>query len=441
MSAPGAFLAKRSVMEVLASTVAGSGRRPLSAMIEVADRCNHTCVHCYQVQGQKGEMSTDELRRVLDELAELGVLFLTLSGGEATLRSDLLEIIAHARRRRFAVKLFTNGYTMTAELAGELRRLAVQEVQISLYSHRAEVHDWVTGVPGSWARTVAGARHLLAAGMRVVLKTPLMRTNASERDAYVAFVTGLGADFAFDAGGLNPREDGERSHEVLDLDAGDLLEVLRNPSLGAGGGSAEPPPLDASVCGACSGNVHVEANGELRPCTLLQVDCGNVRDGGVKAAWHGERAEAVRALTWADLHGCRSCDLRSDCHRCYADAAMRGGDAFGPYASACARAKLAHEARTGQAFVLHGVRAGTGLRDGSLGPFRRSEPDGVWVLAPDEETERDRLLAAQHGWARPAADPCGPDRPTRPGGDLVQIRRPGARRAVTERLPPAGERG
>ena len=52
--------------------------RPLRAMIEISDRCNEVCVHCYQEQGLKGEMSTEQVKRVMDELAELGVLVLTI---------------------------------------------------------------------------------------------------------------------------------------------------------------------------------------------------------------------------------------------------------------------------------------------------------------------------------------------------------------------------
>ena len=59
---------------------------PSGVHLQVADRCNHTCQNCYQVQGEKGEMSIDEVKGVLDDLAAQGVLQLSVSGGEATLR-------------------------------------------------------------------------------------------------------------------------------------------------------------------------------------------------------------------------------------------------------------------------------------------------------------------------------------------------------------------
>ncbi len=401
---------------------------PFSAMIEIADRCNEVCVHCYQVQGQKGELPLEDWQKILDELAEMGVLFLTISGGEATLRKDFLDIVEYARKKRFAVKLYTNALTMTAELAAKLADLAVQEVQISLYSHRAELHDWVTRVPGSWEKSVAGARALLAAGVRVVLKTPLMSFNADDYHQYIEFVTSLGADFSLDPG-IDDREDGDRDVERLRVDDQTYLRVLRDPVLNPGPAPSRENTLDRSVCGACSGNVHIEANGEMRPCTLLTVPIGNARDG-VRRAWN-ESADAamIRELTWRDLHGCRDCELQPYCHRCFANAQVEGGDALAPYASACAKARLNWEVAHGRAPTV----LADGDRDPKLGPYRQVQP-GVFVVVADETTAEDAARARRFGWVRraPGAAPAG-ERVV--PGRLVHIRRPGARRAKVEAVP------
>lgn len=404
---------------------------PISAMIEIADRCNEVCIHCYQVQGEKGEIETAEWRRILDELAEMGVLFLTVSGGEATLRKDFLEIVEHARAKKFAVKIFTNGLTMTPELAARLAELAVQEVQISLYSHRAEVHDWVTRVPGSWEKTVAAARMLLGLGLKVVLKSPLMTFNAQDIEAYVAFVTSLGADYTLDPQ-VDPREDGDRATESFRVPDEAYLRARRHPLLGGTPEKERTASLDRHVCGACSGSVHIEANGEMRPCTLLDIPVGNAREG-VRAAWNeNENGRSIRYLTWGDLHGCRDCDLRTHCIRCFSNARMESGDALGPYPSACHRAKLGYE-------LVHGAPP-VGA-DAPLGPYREVEP-GRFVRMDDVLTEDDRARARAHAWIRPASGP-------RPAGDageahpgkLIQIRRPGARRARIERVPDVRKSG
>jgi len=270
--------------ELILSRIEQSSGRPLRAMIEVSDRCNEVCVHCYQEQGRKGELTTAELQKVIDELAELGVLVLTISGGEATLRKDLLQILAHARKRGFALRLFTNGLTMTAELAAELHRLAVHVVEISVYSHRAQVHDFVTGVPGSFDKTVAGIRHLVGAGVDVHMKTPTLSLNENDVAEYIEFANELGATFAFDPTMLMPREGGDRAPEQFGRSEAAHVRMLSDSRLGRGAHGVRPPrPLSSTLCGAGE-NVHIEPNGELRPCTMLELPLGNAAREGVKHA-------------------------------------------------------------------------------------------------------------------------------------------------------------
>ncbi len=365
-------------------------------MLELSDRCNEACVHCYQVQGQKGEMTTAEVVRLLDELAEIGVLFLTLSGGEVTLRRDFLEIVEYARAKRFAVKIYTNALTMTSELAGELGRLAVQEVHVSLYSHRPEVHDAITRVPRSHERTVAGIEALRTAGVAVVVKTPLMPSNVRERSQYVRFVRDLDADFAFDPSGLFAREDGEAHSCPSGLTSEDLLGVLTDRSL------TPPRPADVDkrpddpVCGACRGSVHVEPNGEIRPCTQLHVPCGNVSEGVRTSLLEDPNVALLRDLTWDGLYGCRECDLRHYCSRCHAKALSEGGDAFGPYASGCREARLTYEATRGHAPRI-ALDPELPDRSDELGPYRLG-PDGGYTVTEARQTARDVEMRRRHSW-------------------------------------------
>ncbi|MFW5920807.1 MAG: radical SAM protein [Polyangiales bacterium] len=426
------FRHKKSAASLVAQLRADE-HAPMSAMIEIADRCNEVCVHCYQIQGQKGEMTTEQLEGVIDELADMGVVFLTISGGEATLRNDFLHIVEHARKRKFAVKLYTNGLRMTRELARSLAELAVQEVQISLYSHRAEMHDWVTRVPGSWEKTVAGIRYLREEGVAVVVKSPLMSFNAGEYGEWIDFVVGLGADYMLDPH-VDPRENEDRDTEALRVDEATLLRIQDDERLGRAAGG--PPPekdLDKSLCGACSGNVHIEANGEMRPCTQLTVPVGNALTDGVQRAWKENReARTMRHLTWREVHGCRDCDLQPYCHRCFANAYTEGGDALGPYMSACHKARLQYRHVHG---VDPSVDPGDTGRDPRLGPYREVARGKLFAIA-DVETEADRERARAHDWIRRpgGAAPGASDDSAQPG-QLVQIRRPGRRKAKQERVP------
>jgi AdoMet-dependent heme synthase len=105
---------------------------PLSIHLDVTYRCNERCVHCYLDHDDHGEMTTAEITDVLQQLAEAGVFFLSLSGGEVFLRRDFLEIVETARKLLFNVKIKTNGVLIREKEAAELRRLGVEQLQISV---------------------------------------------------------------------------------------------------------------------------------------------------------------------------------------------------------------------------------------------------------------------------------------------------------------------
>ncbi len=155
---------------------------PLSVHLDVTYRCNERCEHCYLDHDGDGEMSTAEIKSTLDQLAAAGVFFLTISGGEPLIRPDIFEIIEYARSLRFNVKLKTNAILIREKEARRLRELNVEQVQISVYSHRAQVHDGISKVPGSLDRTIRGIRLLKAHGLKVTIANVLMKGNLEDAE-------------------------------------------------------------------------------------------------------------------------------------------------------------------------------------------------------------------------------------------------------------------
>src|SRR5579862_4766051 len=109
---------------------------PLSVQLDLTYRCNERCIHCYLDHDDHGEMTSAEIKTLLDQMADAGVFFLTLSGGEILMRKDFFEILEYARMLMFCIKLKTNGVMIREHQAERIRALGVHSVQISIYSHR-----------------------------------------------------------------------------------------------------------------------------------------------------------------------------------------------------------------------------------------------------------------------------------------------------------------
>src|SRR5260370_29099430 len=147
---------------------------PFSAQLDLTYRCNEQCIHCYLDHDDHGEMSTAEIKHLLKEMAEAGVFILTLSGGEIFMRKDFFEILEYACELTFCIKLKTNAVLIREAQAARLRDLGVASIQVSIYSHRPEVHDAITKVPGSLRRSINTIRFLRSQGLKGIMANVLM---------------------------------------------------------------------------------------------------------------------------------------------------------------------------------------------------------------------------------------------------------------------------
>src|SRR5580704_1575632 len=190
---------------------------PFNVQLDLTYRCNERCVHCYLDHDDHGEMTTAEIKHLLVEMAEAGVFILTFSGGEIFVRKDFFEILEYARELTFCVKLKTNAILIRERQAARLRDLGVESIQISIYSHRAEVHDAITLVPGSLKRSVDAIRFLKAQGLKVVIANVLMTSNMQDYQGVRALAAELGIECTLDPT-VTPMMDGDRSILQLGVD-------------------------------------------------------------------------------------------------------------------------------------------------------------------------------------------------------------------------------
>ena len=314
---------------------------PLSVHLDVTYRCNERCVHCYLDHDDHGEMTTAEIFDVFAQLADAGVFFLTLSGGEVFMRRDFLEIVERARKLLFNVKVKTNGVMIHEKEAATLCQLGVEQVQISVYSHRPEAHDAITKLPGSLKRTIRAIRFLKSQGLKVSIANVLMAGNFSDQQGVITLASELGVAYTLDPT-ITPKMDGDTSILALRIPGSDLKQIFHNRELV---GNVEefcaPPPapgediMEGFPCSAGHTACYISPYGDVFPCVQFPLPSGNVRRQKFLDIWRDStQLKEVRSIRARDLPTCSTCAHVGTCTRCPGLAYMEG-NMRGPAAADC----------------------------------------------------------------------------------------------------------
>jgi len=280
-------------------------RLPVSVSFEVTSQCNLRCRHCYlgPPEGNgRGELNTAEACTIVDKIAEAECLCLLITGGEPLLRPDFGEIHRHAKERGLAVRVFTNGTRVDDVVAQLFREYPPLEVEITLYGSTPEMYQAVTGSEGGYSRCLAGIRRLLKGGVRVKLKTVLMRQNQAGLPDMRALADRLGVPFRFgtvvfptlggDHGPLACRLSPEATVVAESHFPARPLAQQNDPI---------PPPLSAPErenlfsCGAGRTSFAVDATGTMTPCLLMRGVRYDLLHGTFEEGWR--RMEAVCGVT------------------------------------------------------------------------------------------------------------------------------------------------
>lgn len=378
-------------------------RVPVNATIEVTHRCPLTCAHCYNnlpmndAQARAGEMTLAEHRQVIDELAELGCLWLLYTGGEIFARADFLDIYRHARRAGMFITLFTNATMITDRVADALLEAPPFDIEVTLYGATQKTYEALTGIPGSYEHCLRGIERLVQRGLPLKLKTVGVTINRHEIRQMREIAERLGVHFKFDPM-INPRTDCSASPlavrmspaEIVALDLEDPERVTEWRRLGALPGLPELPEGETPQVYDCGGGVNsfaLDPEGNMTICVLSHVDTYNVRHGSVREGWE-KFLLGVRTRPATRITKCTRCAMKSLCGSCAANAELENGDPEAPVDFLCRTAHLRAE--------VFGVEVRPhGDCEYCAGGSRRE-----WVdhTADDVRMRAPQLLEAVHTW-------------------------------------------
>jgi radical SAM protein len=169
--------------------------RPFIAIWEVTQACDLSCVHCRasaQPNRHPLELSTEEGKRLIDEIAALEVPVFVLTGGDPIKRPDLFELISHAHSAGVRISLTPSATPLlTRDIILRLKDAGLARLAVSLDGATSETHDAFRGMTGSYARTLDAVRWTTEIGLPVQINTTFSRKNIGEIDAIVALMKSL----------------------------------------------------------------------------------------------------------------------------------------------------------------------------------------------------------------------------------------------------------
>ncbi|MCL5046228.1 MAG: heme b synthase [Actinobacteria bacterium] len=324
---------------------------------ELTSGCNLHCIHC-RATAQPGrapnELSTDEAKALVDDIASFANPILVLTGGEPLYRPDFFEIASYASAKGLRVAMATNATLVDEEIAKKIVEAGIQRVSISIDGSNAKTHDSFRGLPGSFDLALEGFDHLKRLGMSIQFNTTIARHNVDEIEDILTLAVRKGADalhiFMLVPVGCGlqiadsqmlPAEEYERvlnwfydnarkaKIEFKPTCAPHYFRIMRQRARQEG---IEITPqthgMNAMTKGCLAGSAvcFVSHLGQVQPCGYLPVAAGNVRQRPFHEIW--EDSEVFAKLRDPGLLGgkCGACEYKMVCEGCRARAFAETGD-------------------------------------------------------------------------------------------------------------------
>jgi MoaA/NifB/PqqE/SkfB family radical SAM enzyme len=343
--------------------------------IELTERCNNNCIHCCinlssaDAAARQREMTTAQVKDILDQAAHLGALQVRFTGGEPLLRPDFEELYIYARYLGLKVILFTNATLITPHLADVLAHIPPRApIEITVYGMRPESYEAVTRLPGSFAKFRRGVDLLLEHGVYFIIKAALLPPNRGEIDELEAWAKSLPGmktpprySMFFDLRGR--RDDPQKNALIksLRISPQEGLAILSRDETAYRRENAEfsarfmgPGGDRLFNCGACSGHgACVDAYGRAQPCLSLRaqqfsvpVVAQNQSDSNsssgtmtclslAEALNRFKQLDQVRTTNIEYLRRCAVCSIKGFCEQCPAKSWAESGTLDTPVEYLC----------------------------------------------------------------------------------------------------------
>jgi len=332
------------LLRVKLQSASRASRLPVRAMFELTYRCNFSCLHCYNSDGQKAakpkdELTTEEIFRIIDEIRSLNCFVLGFTGGEVFVRRDAMDIFRYAKKSGFEVLIYTNGYYIDEKIADELKELSPNKVDISLHGFSKNTFEAVTQAPGSRERVYRAIGLLSERKVPLGMKSNFFEINKEEIPSIKKYADSIGALYRFspDFFGRNDGSKGPYQYQLEPDEIERMEEILypRIPSLAghpADGMMSEneaarktdaPKPIFS--CGVGYTDLVINPFGEVKPCIEFDRPTFKIKGSSVRECWQMVM-NYVDKINLTDDYECKHCDIKQYCTHCPASGYLATGN-------------------------------------------------------------------------------------------------------------------
>ncbi|MHA1399125.1 MAG: PqqD family peptide modification chaperone [Candidatus Heimdallarchaeaceae archaeon] len=302
---------------------------PLRMDLALTYNCNNKCTKCYVEESREiKELTTKQWKEVLDKLWDIGIPHVTFTGGEPTLRKDLVELVEYAEDLGIVTGLITNGRKLKdKKLVDDLVTAGIDHFQITLESHDEEIHDKMCGAKGAWKDTVEGIKNVIPTPVYVMTNTTLVPQNIADIDQTIEFLASLGIEH-FAANGII--KSGGGKNEGMELTLQELEQTLDKIVNKASELKLQflwytptrycdfnpiQKGLGMKQCSAARIAMAIEPDGQVLPCQSYFQPLGNILTTKWKKIWNGKTAKYLRDRKY----------LPSECLNCPEEEICGGG--------------------------------------------------------------------------------------------------------------------
>lgn len=303
---------------------------PCELHIDLTDGCNEKCVHCYLPKGGTHFIEKELVFKVLKEFREAQGLTVYFSGGECMLHKDFAEILRYAKSLDLNIIVMSNLTLCDDGMVSLLKEIDPQFVNVSLYAVTESIHDSITQMPGSCAKTKAAIDALQKAGVHVRLATPFMLENKGCVEELKAFAAERNVHLIADSEifGHLDHSCKNQSHALSLSELEELVSAHKNVFV-KGCMAPEKCASGAKVCDIGEAHINLDAEGLYYPCDGFHgAILGNARNETIWEVWNGDALNKLRALKNEDFGKCASCADRAWCKVCPMRNFNETGDMF-----------------------------------------------------------------------------------------------------------------